>query len=116
MRKIEQEIVQTIKNQRDAVALREASRIVKTIANTRIETGLREDGKDGKVITSVYLHDSMIAQGDAFNWSFKMCGFPTLTTKSRINAIANAFGRAGVSTKNGKHYSGNKEVDAYGWF
>ena len=58
----------------------------------------------------------MIAQGDAFDWGFKMCGFPTLTTKSRINAIAKAFGRAGVNTKNGKHYSGNKEVNAVDWF
>lgn len=113
MRKIEIEIINTIRDQRDAVALREASRITKTLANTRIVTGLREDGA---VVTTIYLHDNMIAQGDAFSWGFKMCGWPTLTTKSRINAIANAFGRAGVSTKNGKHYSGNKEVNVYDWF
>ena len=113
MRKIELKIINTIKNQRDAVALREASRVEKTLANTRIVTRLRGDGK---VITTVYLHENMIAQDNAFVWGFKMCGFPTLTTKSRINAIAKAFGRAGVITKNGKHYSGNKEVDAYGWF
>lgn len=113
MRKIEQQIVTTIRDQRDAVALREASRMEKTLANTRIVTRLRGDGK---VITTVYLHENVIAQGDAFNWGFKMCGWPTSTTKSRINAIAKAFGRAGVSTKNGKHYSGEKEVDAYGWF
>ena len=113
MRKIEIEIINTIRDQRDAVALREASRMEKTLANTRIVTRLRGDDK---VITTVYLHDNVIAQGDAFAWGFKMCGWPTPTTKSRINAIANAFGRAGVSTKNGKHYSGNKEVDAYNWF
>ena len=116
MRKIELEIIATIKNQRDAVALREASRMENTLANTRIVTGLREDGKDGKVITAVYLHGNMIAQGDAFSWGFKMCGWPTPTTKSRINALASAFGHAGVSTKKGKHYSGNKEVNAYDWF
>ena len=113
MRKIEQEIISAIRDQRDAVALREAQRIVKTLANTRIETGLREDGK---VITTVYLHGNMIAQGDAFTWGFKMCGWPTATTKSRINALAKSFGREGVHTKAGKHYSGDKEVNAHDWF
>lgn len=113
MRKIEIEIINTIRDQRDAVALREASRITKTLANTRIVTGLREDGA---VVTTIYLHDNMIAQGDAFSWGFKMCGWPTPTTKSRINALAKAFGHAGVSTKKGKHYSGDKEVNAYDWF
>ena len=113
MRKIEQQIVSTIRDQRDSVALREASRLEKTLANTRIVTGLREDGA---VVTTVYLHENMIAQGDAFSWGFKMCGRPTLTTKSRINALASTFGHAGVYTKKGKHYSGNKEVNAYDWF
>lgn len=113
MRKIEEQIIATIRDQRDAVALREAQRLVKTLSNTRIETGLRGDDK---VITTIYLHNNMIAQGDAFVWSFKMCGWPTPTTKSRINAISNAFGHAGVYTKKGKHYSGGKEVNAYDWF
>lgn len=113
MRKIEIKIIETIKNQRDAVALREASRISKTMGNTRIVTGLREDGA---VVTTVYLHENMIAQGDAFSWGFKMCGWTTPTTKSRINALANAFGRAGVSTKKGKHYSGDKEINSFDWF
>src|SRR5574344_2309142 len=113
MRKIEKRIIDTIRDQRDAVALREASRIVKTLGNTCIVTGLREDGK---VITTIYLHDNMIAQGDAFSWGFKMCGWPTPTTKSRINALASALGRAGVSTKKGKHYSGDKEINSFDWF
>ena len=45
-----------------------------------------------------------------------MCGRPTNTTKSRINALAAAFGREGVYTKAGKHYSGDKEVNAHDWF
>ena len=113
MRKVEKQIIDCIRDQRDAVALREASRLTKTISNTRIVTGLREDGK---VITTVYLHDNMIAQGDAFEWGFKMCGWPTPTTKSRINALASAFGHTGVYTKKGKHYSGDKEVNASDWF
>ena len=113
MRKIELKMLETIRNQRDAVALREASRISKTMGNTRIVTGLREDGA---VVTTVYLHENMIAQGDAFSWGFKMCGWPSPTTKSRINALAIHFGRHGVSTKAGKHYSGGKEINAFDWF
>lgn len=106
MRKIEADMIKTIKDQRDAVALREADRLTKTLANTQVITGLREDGN---VITTVYLHGNMIAQGDPFKWGFKMCGWATPTTKSRINALANAFGHAGVYTKKGKHYSGDKK-------
>lgn len=113
MRKIEKQIIDTIRDHRDSVALREASRIAKTMGNTRIVTGLREDGT---VVTTVYLQDNMIAQGDAFSWGFKMCGLPTPTTKSRINALANAFGHAGVYTRKGKHYSGDKEVNTFDWF
>lgn len=113
MRKIEQWMIATIRDQRDAVALREVDRLTETKGNTTICTGLREDGK---VITSVYLHNNMIAQGDAFTWGFKMCGWPTVTTKSRINDLALAFGRDGVYTKAGKHYSGNQEVNDYDWF
>ena len=113
MRKIESDMITVIKNQRDAVALREESRISNTLGNTQVTTGLREDGK---IVTSVYLYGYLIAQGDAFTWSFKMCGFPTRTTKSRINALAFAFGRDGVKTKAGKHYSGKTEVNDYDWF
>lgn len=113
MRKIEQWMVATIKDQRDAVALHEQERITQSKNNTKIVTGRREDGK---VITSVYLYGNMIAQGDAFSWGFKMCGFPTQTTKSRINAIVLVFGRDGVYTKASKHYSGNQEVNEYDWF
>lgn len=113
MRKIEAKMLEIIRNQRDAVALREASRLSKKLGNTTIVTGLREDDA---VITTVYLYENIIAQGDAFSWGFKMAGWPSHTTKSRINALAIHFGRDGVYTKAGKHYSGGKEVNAFDWF
>ena len=106
-------IRETIRKQRDAVALREASRLTNKLGNTEIVTGLREDDT---VITTVYLHGNIIAQGDAFSWGFKLAGWPSPTTKSRINALAIHFGRHGVSTKAGKHYSGGREVNAFDWF
>ena len=113
MHKIELKMLETIRNQRDAVALRKASRLTNKLGNTTITTGLREDDV---VITTVYLHGNIIAQGDAFSWGFKLAGWPSPTTKSRINALANYFGFHGVSTKAGKHYSGGKEINAFDWF
>ena len=113
MRKIEIKMLEIIRNQRDAVALREASRLSNKLGNTTIDTGLREDGA---VVTTVYLHGNIIAQGNAFSWGFKLAGWPSSTTKSRINALANHFGFHGVSTKAGKHYSGGKEVNVFDWF
>lgn len=113
MRKIETKMLEIIRNQRDAVALREASRLANKLGDTVIITGLREDDV---VVTTVYLHGNIIAQGDAFSWGFKLAGWPSLTTKSRINALAIHFGRHGVATKAGKHYSGGKEVNAFDWF
>ena len=106
-------MLETIRNQRDAVALRKASRLSKKLGNTTIVTGLYEDDA---VVTTVYLHGNIIAQGNAFSWGFKLAGWPSPTTKSRINALAVHFGRHGVSTKAGKHYSGGKEVNAFDWF
>lgn len=113
MRKIELKMLETIRNQRDSVALREASRLSKKLGNTEITTGLREDDV---VITTVYLHGNIIAKGNAFSWGFKLAGWASPTTKSRINALAIHFGRHGVSTKAGKHYSGGKEINAFDWF
>lgn len=119
MRKINKNIVDTIKAQRNDVQMCVSGnitvpRLIKTFDNTRIETGLRADGA---IVTSVYLHNNLIAQYSGLKaWGFKMCGWPTPTTKSRINAIAGAFGHTGVCTRKGKHYSGDTEVSAVDWF
>lgn len=119
MRKIEQTIVETIKAQRADV---EASiragitvpRCVKAINNTRIETGMPTAGA---VVTSVYLHGNLIAQTDfAGNWGFKMCGWPTPTTRSRINTICREFGYVGVNQSKGKQWCGSTEISANDWF
>ena len=113
MRKIDQWTIDTIKGAySECVRLGVNCERIKQ--NTRITINQREDGK---TVASVYLHNNLIAQSsDGIEWGFKMCGFPTTTTKSRINALAFVFGRDGVYTKKGKHYSGKTEVNAYDWF
>lgn len=112
MRKIEKQMIETIKDHRDSVALGEVQHKEKTLENTKLLTTL----EDGLVVTKVFLHNNLIAQGNWHKWQFSMCGWPIVTTKSRINALASAFGHAGVYTKKGKHYSGDKEVNAFDWF
>lgn len=113
MRKIEENIIAMIQNMHNMMTGANSGRVEKTIGNTRISCGYREDGE---LVTSVYLHDNLIAQNGVTGWGFCMAGWPTPTTKSRINSIAKAFGHAGVYTKGGKHYSGDKEVNAFEWF
>ena len=114
MRKIEQWMVDTIQAQRitNQQTLM-ADGVTNTNDNMMVCTRMRDDRK---IVTTIYLYGNLIASYSGGEWGFKMCGFPTQTTKSRINAIANAFGRDGVHTKSGKHYSGNKEVNDYDWF
>lgn len=114
MRKIEQWMVDTIKSQRLADSNKlKYDGLTNTQANTMVCTRLRSDYV---AVTTVYLHGNMIAQFSGNNWGFKMCGWSTNTTKSRINALARAFGRDGVHTKQGKQYSGDREVNTYDWF
>lgn len=87
--------------------------LTNTQGNTMVCTRIRSDYV---AVTTVYLHGNMIAQYSGDAWGFKMAGWATPTTKSRINAIAESFGREGVYTKAGKHYSGDKEVNAHDWF
>ena len=117
MRKIEAKMIDTI-NKQQSEADGKPTGIMGVIdsyvfGNTWVRTAIREDLQ---IVTTVYLHGNMIAQFSGNNWGFKMCGWPTNTTKSRINALAAAFGRDGVYTKDGKHYSGDKEINAYDWF
>ena len=114
MRKIEKQMIEAINKQRaskKAVLFGEG--LTRTVDNTMICTRLRFDNK---IVTTVYLHGNLIASNSGDNWGFKMCGWPTPTTKSRINAIANTFGHLGVYTKAGKHFTGTKEINAYDWF
>lgn len=111
MRKIEQWMLEVIKTSRDNAHLMHEQTYNKD--NTTVLTRTREDGA---VVTTIYLHGNMIAQCSNSGWGFKMAGWPTPTTKSRINTIANMVGHPGVFTRKGKHYSGSKQVNAYDWF
>jgi hypothetical protein len=51
------------------------------------------DRYDGVTVTSVELHGNLIAQASSYDgdmWGFKLCGWNTPTTRSRINAIMGA--------------------------
>lgn len=111
MRKIEQWLVQVIKAQRDNAHLLQEQ--INTKDNTTVITRNRGDGV---TVTTVFLHGNIIAQCGALGWGFTMAGWPTPTTKARINAIASTVGHPGVFTRKGKHYSGDKQVNDYDWF
>lgn len=114
MRKIEQWMIDTIQAQRLANSQTlMGDGVTSNKDNTMVCTRMRFDHE---IVTTIYLHGNLIASYSGGEWGFKMCGWPTVTTKSRINALALAFGRYGVYTKSGKHYSGSQEINDYDWF
>lgn len=72
--------------------------------------------KNTKVIvtpeqTELYLHGNLIAKNSKKHGvSVSMAGWPTVTTKSRLNSLG-----AKIKTRGGRHYMGSKEVDAKAW-
>ena len=117
MRKIEAKMIDVINKQQKEAKSKPLGFMgvvdSQVFGNTWVRTHVREDLQ---TVTTVYLHGNLIAQNGVMGWGFKMAGRPTNTTKSRINALAKFFGREGVHTKAGKHYSDDKEVDAHDWF
>lgn len=115
MRKIEQWVVAMVAAQRAYFVNKPEGqgRLDVTKDNTRIETGQREDGA---IVTSVYLHNNLIAQNSGNGWAFKLCGWNTPTTKSRINALASANGLHGVHQSNGVLYCNKTKINAVDWF
>jgi hypothetical protein len=105
MRKIEQEMIRAIRNP-------ESIRMGWTKDNTRVQ--FTACG------TEVYLYKSCIARTVKGAWEFNLCGWNTPTTRSRINAIANEFGRHQVYTLNGRAFSdiggAPTEVPTHAWF
>ena len=116
MRKIEQWMIEEIRNQRakafDGYRLHSVN-FSKEKDNTEVTTRTREDNA---LVTSVYLHGNLIAQYSTGEWGFKMCGWNTPTTRSRINVIAGEFGQPGVCQRKGKLYSAGKEINSLDWF
>lgn len=66
----------------------------------------------------VYLHGNLIAHGDSTRgWKFRLAGWNTPTTRSRINALASEFRPgAGVHCEQFIPYSNGRAVDTWEWF
>lgn len=90
-------------------------------ANTVVTVRKRSDGV---TITSVELHGNLIAQASSYDgdmWGFKLCGWNTPTTRSRVNAIMGAMckGNPGVHMVRGQlrfsQFSKSWAVDSVDW-
>lgn len=66
------------------------------LGNTSVYAGTRPDGVLG--------------------WGFKFAGWPTSTTRSRINAIRDMLGLSRVYFVNGVPHVDGKELNALDWF
>lgn len=114
MRKIEQWMIETIRKQQSAATLQSVGYVDSKINdNTWVRTSVRSDME---IVTTVYLHGNLIAQYSNGKWGFKMCGWNTPTTRSRINAIAHEWRRAGVCMRKGVLYSGGEVITSVDWF
>ena len=95
----------------------------------KIETDMCAAIRAGKPFTSgntrtatngplmdVFLHGHLIARRMNGTWRFNLCGWNTPTTRSRINAIARTFGRAGVNCKAGVAHCDGVAIDSKEWF
>lgn len=114
MRKIEQWMIDTVTSQRLASSDKLMyDGLTATKNNTMVCTRLRFDGKP---VSTIYLHGNTIAQLSDGEWGFKLAGWNTPTTKSRINTLAKHYGRSGVHQKNKVLYSGDKQINVHDWF
>ena len=82
--------------------------------NTEVVTRTREDGAR---ITTVYLHGNLIAQNGTTGWGFRLAGWNTPTTRSRINALRRALQIPGiVHCVKGAPMLDGEPISATGWF
>ena len=84
-------------------------------SNTEVVTRTREDGAR---VTAVYLHGHMIAQnGTIAGWGYRLAGWNTPTTRSRINALRCALEIPGrVRCVNGAPMLDGRPISAVDWF
>ena len=81
--------------------------------NTEVVTRTREDGQR---VTSVYLHDNLIAQNGVTGWGFSLRGWNTPTTRSRVNALLKGLGVPGrVCTIKGRAHFNGKPIGHHDW-
>lgn len=80
---------------------------------TEVVTRTREDGQR---VTSVYLHDNLIAQNGVTGWGINLRGWNTPTTRSRINALLQGLEVPGrvYSVKGQAHFNG-RPIDPHDW-
>jgi hypothetical protein len=78
MRKIEQQMVQAILDNKEFWQ----------VGNTRVQTFT----EDGNAVTSVFFHGNLIARVGEDFVELRDCGWRSNTLKSRLNAILNKFG------------------------
>ena len=82
-------------------------------ANTLITANVREDGFK---VMSVYLHGHLVAQCGRSGWGFCFAGYPTATTRDRINAVRGAVGLPLVGFIKGVPTVEGKAVPVNDWF
>lgn len=87
MRKIEKMMIQAINSGKDF-----------ELDNTRVEY----DAKDN--VTTVYLYGHRIARRFINQWYINLCGYNTVTTRSRLTAILSNYSSYvyGVATRKGQ--------------
>ena len=82
--------------------------------NTEVDTWT---SRDGARVTTVYLHGNRIAQNAGSGWRFRLGGWNTPTTRSRLNALRSALEIPGrVHCVNGASMLDGKPVSAVDWF
>lgn len=72
----------------------------------------RRETSNGKQLAIMYLHGNEIASYDGRTVNLTMAGWPTKTTKERLNGICYYFGLPGFSQKNFTQFYGEQEIDS----
>ena len=72
----------------------------------------RRETSSGKRHAIMYLHGNEIASYDGRTINLTMAGWPTKTTKERLNGICCQFGLPRFSQKNFTQYYGEHEIDS----
>jgi len=85
----------------DAMVRSVRERVQWASGNTQVQ--IQSDGR-----ADVYLHGNHIASRDHHGLRWTLAGWNTVTTRSRINALARAFGGYCVSSKNSQAYAGDQ--------
>jgi hypothetical protein len=94
MRKVTKEIVKAFMSARDF-----------KLSNSEVK-------RDEQGIAKMYLFGNLIAERNGNKVRITMAGYPTNTTRERLNGIPNVR----ISQKNYKQYLNGKEMDADAWY